>query len=175
HLREVVHEGCPDVEETIKWRMPAFEYKGPMAGMAAFKQHAVFGFWKHKLVAGDERADSAMGSFGRLTSLADLPARKTLVALVKKARKLNDDGVKVVRDKTTKNTKRATMHAELKAALGKNKKAQATFKAFPPSAQYEYVQWVAEAKGDDTRARRVAQSVEWMAQGKRRNWKYENC
>ena len=175
-VREVVHEACPEVEETIKWRMPAFEYKGPFCGMAAFKQHAVFGFWKHKLVVGaDRKAETAMGSFGCLKSLEDLPSRKTLVALVKKAKKLNDEGVKVVRDKTTKNKKRAAMHPELKAALAKSKKAQASFDAFPPSAQYEYVEWVAEAKADDTRARRVAQAVEWMAQGKRRHWKYQNC
>jgi hypothetical protein len=174
-LREVVHEGCPEVEETIKWRMPAFEYKGPLVGMAAFKKHAAFGFWKHKLVVGEDRQTTAMGSFGCLTSLDDLPSRKALVALVRKARKLNDEGVKVVRDKTTKGKKRATMHPELKAALARSKKAQATFDAFPPSAKFEYVEWVAEAKGDDTRARRVAQSVEWMAQGKRRHWKYQNC
>jgi uncharacterized protein YdeI (YjbR/CyaY-like superfamily) len=174
-LREIVHEGCPEVEETIKWRMPAFEYKGPFVGMAAFKQHAVFGFWKHKLVVGESRNETAMGSFGCLKSIDDLPPRKTLVALVRKAKKLNDDGIKAVRDKTTKGKKRAAMHPELKAALAKSKQAQAAFKAFPPSAQYEYVEWVAEAKGDDTRARRVAQSVEWMAQGKRRNWKYQNC
>ena len=176
HLREVVHEGCPEVEETIKWSMPAFEHKGPFAGMAAFKQHAVFGFWKHKLVVGEDRkAETAMGSFGCIKSLEDLPPRKTLVALVKKAKKLNDDGVKVVRDKTTKNKQRAAMHPELKAALAKSKKAQATFAAFPPSAQYEYVEWVAEAKSDDTRERRVAQSVDWLAQGKRRHWKYRSA
>lgn len=176
HLREVVHEGCPEVVENIKWSMPAFEHKGPFAGMAAFKKHAVFGFWKHDLIVGaDEKYREAMGSFGKLTSLDDLPSRKTLVALVKKAKKLNDDGVKVVRSKTTKDKQRARMHADLKSALGRNKKAQATFDSFPPSAQREYVEWVAEAKGDDTRARRVAQSVEWMAQGKRRHWKYQNC
>ena len=175
HLREVVHEGCPEVEETIKWSMPSFEHKGPFVGMAAFKQHAVFGFWKHDLVVGDdEKYREAMGSFGKLTSLDDLPSRRTLVALVKKAKKLNDEGVKAVRAKT-RARERATMHADLKSALAKNRKAKASFDAFPPSAQYEYVEWVAEAKGDDTRARRVAQSVEWMAQGKRRHWKYQNC
>ena len=176
HLREVVHEGCPEIEETIKWSMPAFEYKGPLAGMAAFKKHAVFGLWKHKLLVGsDPRAETAMGSFGCLKSLDDLPSRKALVALVKKAKKLNDDGIKVVRDKTTRGKSRAVMHADLAAALAKNKKARTAFDAFPPSAQYEYVEWVAEAKADETRARRVAQSVEWMAQGKRRHWKYQKA
>ena len=175
-IRKAVHTACPDVTETVKWSMPAFEYKGPFVGMAAFKQHAVFGFWKHKLVVGaDRRAETAMGSFGCIKSMADLPPRKTLVALVKKAKKLNDEGVKVVRDKTTKNKQRAAMHPELKAALAKSKKAQATFAAFPPSAQYEYVEWVAEAKTDDTRERRVAQSVDWLAQGKRRHWKYRSA
>ena len=175
-LRARVHAACPDVVETVKWRMPSFEYKGILCGMAAFKKHAVFGFWKHKLVVGEDRkAETAMGSFGCVKSLDDLPPRKTLVALVRKAKKLNDDGVKVVRDKTTKNKKRAAMHPELKAALARSRKAQATFEAFPHSAQYEYVEWVAEAKADDTRTRRVSQAVEWMAQGKRRHWKYQNC
>jgi hypothetical protein len=173
HLREVVHEGCPEVVETIKWSMPAFEHKGPFCGMAAFKQHAVFGFWKHKLVVGEDRkAEQAMGSFGSLKSLDDLPPRKTLVALVKKARKLNDEGVKVVRDKTTRGKQRAAMHADFKRALSRNKQARASFDAFPPSAQYEYVEWVAEAKTDETRARRIEQGVDWLAQGKRRHWKY---
>jgi len=175
-LRARVHASCPAAVETLKWSHPSFEYKGILCGMAAFKQHAVFGFWKHKLVVGaDRRAQTAMGSFGCIKSMADLPPRKTLVALVKKARQLNDEGVKVVRDKTTKNKKRAAMHPELKAALAKSKKAQATFAAFPPSAQYEYVEWVAEAKTDDTRERRVAQSVDWLAQGKRRHWKYRSA
>jgi len=175
HLREVVHAACPDVVETVKWSMPAFEYKGPFCGMGAFKQHAVFGFWKHDLVVGDDgKAREAMGSFGCLKSLADLPPKKALVGYIRKAAKLNDEGVKAPRRKTVPK-KAVPMHPELKTALARSSKARATFDAFPPGCQREYLSWVAEAKGDDTRARRIAQAVEWMAAGKRRNWKYENC
>ncbi len=175
HLREVVHAGCPQVAETIKWGMPAFEYKGLLGGMAAFKQHAVFSFWKHELVFEDGAyASGAMGSFGRLTSLKDLPPKKTLLACVKKAAKLNDAGVKAPRTKS-RPSKAVAMHPALKAALAKNKRATATFAAFPPSCKAEYLEWVAQAKRDETRARRIKQAVEWMAQGKRRNWKYQDC
>ncbi len=175
HLREVVHDACPEVVETLKWSSPSFEYKGLLCGMAAFKKHAVFGFWKHEqVVADDAKAKLAMGSFGRLTSLDDLPSKRVLAIYVKKAMKLNDDGVPAMRRKT-RPRKVVPMHPDLRRALAKNRKAQATFDAFPPSHQRDYLEWVAEAKGEDTRARRIAQAVEWMAQGKPRNWKYMTC
>lgn len=173
HLRAVVHAGCPQVVETIKWRMPAFEHKGPLAGMAAFKAHAVFGLWKHELLVGDDaRARQAMGSFGCLRTLADLPPRRELVALVRRAAKLNDEGVKAPRRKT-RPRRAVPLHPDFKAALARNAKARATLEGFAPSHRAEYVEWVAEAKRDETRARRIAQAVEWLAQGKHRNWKYE--
>jgi uncharacterized protein YdeI (YjbR/CyaY-like superfamily) len=174
-LREVVHEGCPEVVETIKWGMPAFEHKGLLAGMAAFKAHCTFGFWKHDLVVGGEaKAKEAMGSFGRITGLADLPPKALLLRYVKKARRLNDEGVKVARTKRRPKTD-VPMHPDLKAALARNRKARESFEAFPPSHKREYLEWILEAKRDETRARRVAQAVEWMAAGKSRNWKYEGC
>ncbi len=173
HLREVVHAACPEVTETLKWGHPAFEHRGILAGMAAFKKHCAFGFWKHDLVIeGNTRADEAMGSFGRLTKLSDLPSNASLVRLVKKAKKLNDDGVKVVRTKT-RPKKLIPMHPELKAALAKKKKARATFEALSPSHKREYVEWIAEAKADETRSRRIATAIEWLSEGKTRNWKYE--
>jgi uncharacterized protein YdeI (YjbR/CyaY-like superfamily) len=171
-LRETVHDACPDVEEGMKWSMPHFLYKGMMCGMAAFKEHATFGFWKGSLVVGDAAKDDAMGHLGRITSVSDLPPKKTLTAYIKKAAALNDSGVKVARA-----PKRAPapvrVPADLTAALKKNKKAQATFEGFPPGQRREYVDWIVEAKTDETRARRLAQAVEWMAEGKKRNWKYE--
>ena len=172
-IRAAVRAGCPDVEETIKWGMPSFYYKGPLCGMAAFKQHATFGFWKHSLLSKrlPKTKERAMGSFGRLTSVSDLPSRATLVSLVKAAAKLNDDGVKVVRRGKPKPP--VEVPAFFTAALRKNPKALTAFKAFTPSHKRDYVEWVAEAKRDETRAKRVAQAVEWIAQGKSRNWKYE--
>jgi hypothetical protein len=175
HLREVVHSTCPQVEEAIKWRMPSFEYKGMLCGMAAFKEHAVFGFWKHELVVGgDRKAQDAMGSFGCLKSLGDLPSAKALAGYVRKAMKLNDEGVKAPRKKT-RPKKAVPIHPEFRAALGRNSRALATLEGFPPSARAEYVEWIADAKADATRARRIAQAVEWLAEGKRRHWKYASC
>lgn len=175
HLRAVVQGGCPDCEETLKWSMPSFMYKGKiLAGMAAFKAHATFGFWSGSMVVpkGEERV-SGMGQFGRLTSLDDLPSRGELKALVKKAMTLIDEGVKPVRDKHRKAP--FTVPQDLRAAIDAMPAAAATFDGFPPSCQREYVEWVTEAKRDETRAKRLNQSVEWLAEGKKRHWKYENC
>lgn len=176
HLRSIVHAACPDVIETVKWGSPSFEYHGILCGMAAFKQHCAFGFWKHALVieGASGQARESMGSFGRLTSIADLPSRAVLVRYVKKAMKLNEDGVKPIRAQTSPKVA-LPVHPALKAALSKNQKARETFAAFSPSHRREYVEWVAEAKREETRARRIASAIEWMAAGKPRNWKYMDC
>ena len=175
HLRATVHAACPDCEEGMKWSSPHFLYKGQMlAGMAAFKQHATFGFWKGSLVVGQGNEQmSGMGQFGRLTSVDDLPPRKELEALVRKAMQLTDDGVKAPRDKHKKPP--LSVPQDLRAAIDAVPAAAATFEGFPPSCQREYVEWVTEAKREETRSKRLAQTVEWLAEGKKRNWKYENC
>lgn len=172
HIRAVVHDACPGVEEDLKWSTPSFIYKGILCGMAAFKQHASFGFWKHDLVTGSPRVEGSMG-FGRLTKVSDLPAKKALAAYVRKAAALNDAGIKPVRTPTrSKPRPPAKAPADLVAALKKNKKAQATFDAFSPSAKREYIQWITDAKSGDTRTRRLETAVPWMAERKHRNWKY---
>ena len=175
HLRATVHAACPEVEETLKWSHPSFLYHGMLCGMAAFKEHAAFGFWKGKLIvdANGRDLDDAMGQFGRLASVRDLPARRALVSFVKKAMALNEAGVTVRR--VVKPKPRLATPSDLGAALAKNRRALATFKSLSPSARRDYVEWVVEAKRPETRARRIATAVEWMAEGKRRNWKYEAC
>lgn len=171
-LRARVHANCPEVVETIKWGMPAFEYHGTIAGMAAFKKHAVFGFWKHDLIIEDDaKAKEAMGSFGCLTELKQLPTKAQFAKYMKTAMTLNENGVKVDRTKTRSKAS-AAMHPELKAGLAKNKKAKAGFDAMAPGRQREYVEWIGEAKQDATRARRLKQALEWLAEGKPRHWKY---
>ena len=174
-LRTVVHEACPGVEETLKWSMPTFLYGGAiLASMAAFKQHASFGYWKHADVMGEGIERDGMGSYGRMSSVKDIPAKKTLVADLKRAMQLNVDKAKPAR-KTAAPKPPAEAPADLVAALKKNAKARKTFDGFPPSAQRDYIEWIVEAKREETRAKRLAQTVEWLAEGKRRNWKYENC
>ena len=186
HVRDLVHEACPQVEETVKWGMPTFVHAGGiLCGMAAFKQHASFGFWKHALVVGeggqadaapgDDRPRDGMGSYGKLASLKDLPPKKTLLAHIRKAMKLNEDGVKAPARRKSAPKPPPEAPADLVTALKKNKAAQAAYDAFPPGCKREYVEWIVEAKREETRAKRLAQAVEWMAEGKRRNWKYENC
>ncbi|GMU36236.1 MAG: YdeI/OmpD-associated family protein [Phycisphaerae bacterium] len=173
YLRQVVHEGCPNVTETLKWRTPAFEYKGLLCGMAAFKRHCTFGFWKHALVLGDEAAaGEAMGQFGRITKLSDLPSRRVLLSYVRKAAKLNDDGVKIPRPPRGARRKLRTP-PDLAAALRKNKTAAARFADFSPSHRNEYIEWITEAKAPETRRRRLTTAIEWIAEGKGRNWKYQ--
>jgi len=173
HLRAIVHEACPDVVENVKWGSPSFEYHGLLCGMAAFKEHAVFGFWKGKLIvdAKGRDLDGAMGQFGRLTEVNDLPPKRLIADYVKKAMALNEDGVTVKRGTTPR--KPIPMPADLRAALVKAPKASATFAAFPPGGQRDYLEWVTEAKQPATRAKRIATTIEWLKEGKRRNWKYE--
>jgi uncharacterized protein YdeI (YjbR/CyaY-like superfamily) len=180
-LRALVHKGCPQVVETIKWGMPAFDYKGPFCGMAAFKQHCVFGFWKSALLFNDKATKAGdklnWGAPGRdpvpakITSAKDLPPDSLILAVMKRAMKLNDDGVKLPMARTKK--KPLPMPKEFAAALRKSKKAAATFEAFAPSHKREYIEWIVEARTDETRQRRMATAVQWIAQGKGRNWKYE--
>jgi uncharacterized protein YdeI (YjbR/CyaY-like superfamily) len=172
HVRDVVHTAVPAVEEDLKWSMPAFMYKGMLCGMGAFKQHAIFGFWKYSLVVGDERSEMAMGNFGKITKVSDLPPRKTLAAYVKKAAALNDAGVKVAR-KPRRPAKPVKIPAALSTALKKHGKAQTVFAAFSPSHRREYAEWIGDAKTDETRDRRLVQAIKWIAEGKARNWKYE--
>jgi uncharacterized protein YdeI (YjbR/CyaY-like superfamily) len=175
HVRDLVHEACPDVEETIKWRMPTYTHHGILCSTAAFKEHAAFGFWKAGLIltADGKKFGEAYGQLGRLTSVKDLPARKTLIGYVKKAAKLNEDGVQVVRKAKPKAP--LVVPVALKAALTGNKKASAAWEAFSPGHRREYAQWISEAKQDATRERRISQAIEWIAAGKKRNWKYEDC
>ena len=172
-IRQEVHAACPDVKEDMKWGSPHFMYKGMMCAMASFKQHAAFGFWKGSLVVGPAATDmNAAGWFGRLTEVSDLPSRKTLAAYVRKAMALNDAGISAPR-KQKQPARPIKVPADLGAALKKSKKARAVFDAFSPSHKREYIEWITEAKSADTRARRLAQAVEWIEAGKSRNWKYE--
>lgn len=171
-LRKVVHTACPDVEETMKWSFPHFDYKGMMCSMASFKEHCAFGFWKGALVVGDDARDDAMGHLGRIESLDDLPSDKTLATYVKRAMKLNDEGVKSPYMANRRARAPLKVPAYFMAAVKKNKKALKTFESFSQSHKREYVQWITDAKTDETRARRLATAVEWMAEGKSRNWKY---
>ena len=174
HLREIVHSACPDVEETIRWGFPHFDAGGVLCSMASFKAHCAFGFWKGAVLFGDtEKGREAMGQFGRIASIADLPPKRELVRLVKAARKLNEEGVAAPKTKAGKPKPPVETPADLAAALKKNAKARAAFEAFPPSHRREYVEWLVEAKRDETRRRRLEQALEWMAEGKSRNWRYE--
>jgi uncharacterized protein YdeI (YjbR/CyaY-like superfamily) len=173
HIRKVVHDACPGVVETIKWGVPSFEYKGPMCGVAAFKAHIRFGFWKGALLKDKlpDHAGKMAGAYAHITSMKDLPSTATLKRMCAEAAKLNDEGVK----STRKSTLKAPLPTppDLTAALKKNKKALATFTNFAPGQRRDYVEWVITAKQDETRARRIETAVEWMAEGKIRHWKYQ--
>ena len=176
HLRAVVHASCPEVEESLKWSMPFFSYQGaPMCMMAAFKQHCGFGFWLSKQVVGTA-ADDGMGQFGKLASLRDLPPKRVLAGYVKKAMALNEAGVRLSRPKAAAKPS-PTLPDDLAALLAQKKYAAArtTYQGFSPSAQREYVDWIGAAKTDATRQKRIATTLEWLAEGKPRNWKYLPC
>jgi uncharacterized protein YdeI (YjbR/CyaY-like superfamily) len=179
HLRAVVHGACPEAQESLKWGMPFFSYRdAPMCMMAAFRQHCGFGFWRHARVFGeatpDASLDDGMGQFGKLATVADLPPKRELAALVRKAMALNEAGVKAARPKAAPKPP-PEVPDELAAALAQRRHAAArrTWEAFPPGAQRDYVEWLTEARTDATRQKRLATTLEWLAEGKRRHWKYE--
>jgi uncharacterized protein YdeI (YjbR/CyaY-like superfamily) len=170
-LREIVHAACPDCEEAMKWRSPTFMYKGMLCGMSAFKEHAVFGFWKGPLVVEEQTGDNQYRVFDRLTKLSDLPSKKVLTGYIKKAMALNDAGV-TIKKAPRAPAKPIVVPKDLAAALAKNKKAKAAFDGFPPSHKREYLEWITDAKREETRSRRLQTAIAQMAEGKPHNWKY---
>lgn len=184
HLRKLMHEACPHATESVKWGMPFFVQQGViLANLAAFKQHCAFGFWgteMKKVLAknGLQKSDAAMGWMGRLTGLKDLPSDKDLLAYMRHAAELVESGQRtqsIDRQMRPKGRKaEARVPTELGAALKKNKLAAKTFATFSPGRRREYAEWIAEAKRPETKQKRVAQAVKWIAEGKSRNWQYES-
>ena len=180
HIRELVHKTLPDIQEDIKWSMPFFTYKGQMFGnLAAFKQHCSFGLFGGAMKAYLEEQGIAkngnMGTMGKITTLKDLPSDKVLAGYCKQAAKFIDDGAKTMQRPKKAAKPAPETPAELAAALKKNKSAQKVWADFSPSCQREYADWITEAKRDETKQKRIVQAVEWIAEGKQRNWKYQNC
>jgi uncharacterized protein YdeI (YjbR/CyaY-like superfamily) len=179
HLRDLIHKASPEIKETIKWSFPHFDYKGTVCSMASFKQHCAFGFWKSSLLPDPENllkaeVQSAMGQFGRITSMEDLPGEEVMIAYIRNAVLLNETGVKV-----TPNRKATVSLADLVVpdyfleALSKNPLAQSAFQGFSNSHKKEYLDWFAEAKTEETRQKRIATALLWLSEGKSRNWKYK--
>ena len=175
HVRERVHTVIPDVEETLKWSMPSYTQGGAILLItAAFKAHVAINFWRGQDMRGDAASADAMGQFGKITSIADLPSEKEFDALIAEAARL------ATAPKAPRKTKHepkppAEMHSAFAAALAANPAAKATLDGFAPSARRDYLDWIAEAKQDATRDKRIATAVEWLAEGKKRHWKYESC
>lgn len=178
-IRRAVHLGCPDIEERIKWGVPSFEKDGMVCGMAAFKAHATFGFWKGRLLDDPRSILRAKGTASfmaeRLTDVSQLPADGILADYVRRAVELNrkiaaGDGPKAP---PRKRKPEAKVPPALAAALKKNPKAEVVFRGFPPGKRRDYIEWITEAKTQETRRRRLETAVEWISQGKSRNWKYE--
>jgi uncharacterized protein YdeI (YjbR/CyaY-like superfamily) len=185
HVRALVHKACPDVVEEMKWSRPFFLHGGTiLCHVSAFKEHCAVGFWGAeigKVLREDGMVkDGGMGTLGRITSVKDLPTDKKMVGYIRQAAKfidagLGDNRVTVARRVVKAPKPPVKTPAELAAALKKNKAAGKVFAAFSPSCKREYVEWIADAKRPETRERRVVQAVEWIAEGKQRNWKYQDC
>jgi uncharacterized protein YdeI (YjbR/CyaY-like superfamily) len=174
HIRSLVHEFCPDVAETMKWGMPHYEYKGVLCSMASFKAHCAFGFWRGREVLGDEVSGDAMGQFGRITSVKDLPSNRIMGGYIRKAMSLNDSGTKPAGSRRPAGAKEEIpVPEDMSAALAGNKKARATFEGFSPGHRREYLEWITEARTEATRQKRIGTAMEWLAEGKDRNWKYK--
>ena len=165
-VRKLIHAACPNVEETIKWSFPFFTYKGLLAGTPAFTKHCALIFWKGQLILGDEKK-----KFQRLSSPADLPGDKVLLGYIRKAVELNETGIKTAARPKSKASE-TTAPNDFIAALKKNKKSLTTFEALSLSHKREYIEWIIQAKREETRTRRIRTAVEWLSHGKSFNWKY---
>lgn len=175
HVRARVHAALPEVEETLKWGAPAFLHDGKiLLMMAAFKAHAVLNFWRGQDLREEASSKQAMGQFGKLMSVSDLPADEELGALIQRAANLCNAAP---RPRTLKHQPKAPapMHPDFAEALEQAPTAKANFEGFSPSCRREYVDWIAEAKRDETRKKRIATAVAWLGEGKKRHWKYEKC
>jgi hypothetical protein len=173
HVRKIVHATCPNVEETLKWGAPFFVDGGIVAGMAAFKQHCGIVFWHYEPGSWAAKNDQGRGEVGKLKSLVDLPSDAVLKKCIKYAMKQNAAGVKKSRANSKPKPKLA-VPADLTEALEGNSKARTTFEKFPPGKRRDYLEWILDAKQRETRQRRIETAVEWLAEGKSRNWKYES-
>ena len=179
HLRAMVQKACPEVEETMKWSFPHFIYNGAiLCSMASFKNHCAFGFWRGSLIAGlsekvNKSGDTAMGQFGKITSLKNLPSYTSFNKFVKKAMKLTDENVKMPQRIKADKPKILKVPDYFLNNLKKNKKAFSTFSTLSYSCKKEYVEWITEAKVDVTRERRMATAIDWMEEGKSMHWKYK--
>jgi uncharacterized protein YdeI (YjbR/CyaY-like superfamily) len=179
YLREVIHDACPEVQETIKWSFPHFEYRNNiLCSMASFKQHCAFGFWLASQMDDpdgilEKAKQSAMGHLGRITSIKDLPSRKVLVKYIKQAMALIEKGVKLPKRAPRGERQELVIPDVFQKRLKKNKDALATFNAFSYSHKKEYIEWIAEAKTEETRNKRMETAVAWLEEGKKRNWKYD--
>jgi len=178
YIREIVHKACPDVEETIKWGFPHFDYKGMMCSMASFKQHCAFNFWKALIMKDPEKIldikrENSMGHFGKIVSIKNLPKSKIFIQYIKEAAKLNDNNVKLPAKSKSKENKELVIPGYFTNKLKKNKKASGYFYKLSYYYKKEYLQWITEAKTDKTKDKRIQDAIEWLAEGKYRNWKYE--
>lgn len=179
HLRRLVHTGCPGVEETLKWSFPYFVYKGEnLCYMASFKQHCTFGFWKYALLDDPKghltpTGETAMGHLGRIARLEDIPPDEILIGFIKQAARLNEEKVPLPQKAKPAEKKELAIPDYFLQALEKNPKAKAVFEKFSYSHQYEYLEWVTGAKTEATRLKRLETTMEWLAEGKGLNWKYE--
>lgn len=174
-VRERVHAAAPEAAEAIKWGAPGFTVEGKiLLMMAAFKAHAALNFWRGQELGDRSPKAGAMGQFGRLTSVEDLPPDAELDALIREAAALAKTAPAPRKVKHEPKPP-AELHPEFAAALKANPKAQAVLDGFPPSARRDYLDWIADAKQDATRTKRIATAVEWLSEGKKRHWKYENC
>lgn len=175
HLRKLVHKAVPAASETIKWGIPSFDYKGMMCSMAAFKEHCAFGFWKASLMQDksvfSQMGKAGMGHMGKITSISDLRPDAELLRMIREAARLNEQGITAAR-RRKRSTITVRVPADLSRAISKNKKVKVTFESFSPSNKRDYVEWITEAKTPETRAKRLRTALEWMAEGKPRNWKY---
>lgn len=177
HIRKLIHLASPEIRETIKWGFPHFDYKGTICSMASFKEHCAFGFWKSSLLSDPysilkKEASDSMGQLGRIKSIADLPSDEIFTAYILEAISLNDKGIRVVK-KTGSAKSEVEIPEYFQRVLDDHSIAKSSFEKLSNSHRKEYILWIEEAKTEATRHKRISTAIEWLSEGKSKNWKYE--
>jgi hypothetical protein len=176
-LRQLIHEAAPEVEEAWRWDKPHFDNAGIMVGLCAFKEHVAVWFHKGALLKDTKKLFEATarteekGMRAYKLHEGDKINEAAFLDLVKQAVAVNDKGTKLREAKPTK--KALVVPEDLEQVLRKDPTAWANWEAFPVGHRRAYVEWVTDARQEETRKRRIAQSLEKIREGEQQEERHQ--
>lgn len=173
-LRSVLNNPNFDIKEDWKWGAPNFNNEGMICWLAHFRNHVGMNFFKGTLIKDKynlfthyrEEKGNRQLKFSDINQI--IPEQ--IEYYIEEAIKLNQENIKVVKKEID-----TSLPLDLETELNNNPKAKMFFESLAPSYKRDYIEWIEEAKREATRTKRLATTMEWLSEGKKKNWKYENC